>query len=123
MDKTITANFDSIDMATFAAKNVTSRFGNVKSIRVSYHNEERSYDETPYIFSSFFTPAGIPTTPLMNGPFPDLFNGNAFREKRQNADHSVATTKATVRITASDENIGGITSTLLTGGGLNVRVN
>lgn len=123
MDKTITAHFDSIDMATFAAKNVTSHCKNVKSIRVSYHNKERHYDETPEVFSSFFTPAGFPTMPLMNGgPLPDLFNGNALREKRQHADHMVATTKATVRVTASEENIGAITSTLRNGGGLDVRV-
>ena len=46
MDKTITANFNSVDEATFAVKNVTSHFGGIRKVKVTY--DKKSGHETDW---------------------------------------------------------------------------
>lgn len=130
MDKTVTANFESIDLATFAAKNVTNHFGTVKRVKVTY--EKQSAGEQggilgmenfllPYgPYNSMGTLGGMGIDGTTNGMAPAIV---AMAEKRRReGDDSMNRRKAKVSITAPEDIIRQIESTLYTGGGLGIQV-
>lgn len=126
MDKTVTADFESIDMATFAAKNVTDHFDGVKKVKVSY---QKSKGNNGGLLSSFalpYGPLGGTGTPLgtemnvgmNNGLLPVAASLALYRDDGSTGlDHK----RAKVSITAPEALIQPIESTLHTGGGLNIK--
>lgn len=122
MNQTITARFDSVDLATAAAAHVRAHFHTIKSIRMACKNA-RHYMETPHIFSDLFTPVGYGPAPLLNnGTIPELFNGNVFREKRQLAAHADEVQDVRLSLTLSSREANAVAASLRTQGGIEVRV-
>lgn len=122
MQKTITAQFDSVDAATFAVRRVTDHFGDIQSVRISYKNIGDGHEEEPYLFSDAFTPLSYAVQPIVNGIMSPFFNQNVIREREQQEAHRTAVQKVTVRIHAAGSNANAIGSTLRFGGGNRVKV-
>lgn len=122
MNQTITARFDSVDLATAAAAQIRAHFHSVKSIRMACKNARHAV-ETPNVFSDLFTPVGYGPAPLLNnGPIPELFNGNVFREKRQSAAHADEVQDVRLSLTVSSREADAIAASLRTQGGMEVRI-
>lgn len=127
MDKTVTANFASVDLATFAAKNVTDHFGSVKKIKLTY-DRPHGDSEKNWFTSGYFLPygpygmsgqpAGIGSDPTTNGVIPAA----VMLANNRHSDQAVDNRKAKLSITAPENVVRQIESTLHTGGGLGIRI-
>ena len=128
MDKTVTANFETIDRATFAAKNVTDHFEGIKKVKVSYQKKERHNHDG--IFSSYLIPFGAyggASTPMgmsMNAGLNSGFLPVAvvLDDQQEDGYNELDHQQAKVSITAPENLIQQIESTLYSGGGLEVRI-
>lgn len=119
MNKTITAEFDSIDIATIAARNVTQRVKGISEVKISYKN---SYGEgaKEQLFSDFFIPQNFMSGVIVNESVNYPVNYNAVNEKRQRND-DITTKYVIVEIKTSNENARNIKSNLRAYGGLNIK--
>lgn len=117
--KTVIAHFDSIDMATIAAKNVTSRISGIDGVKVAYKTIEHSSEND--VFSDFFLPFDSTNgvNPNAGLSFPVNFSAVRMREDEQ---RDINTCGVRVEIKTSNENVQNIKSNLRCYGGLSVKV-
>lgn len=116
MNKTIIAHFDSIDMATMAARNVMSRVKGITDVKVAYKNPERDRDDR--VFSDFFTPPSFMSGVLFDDTSSLPVNYNAILEK----DHDASRMDSIrVEIKTNNENVQNIKSNLRTYGGHSIK--
>lgn len=119
--KRITANFDSIDKATFALKNVRTRAKQVKNASVKYRTRHGEYEESPDVFSDFFVPMTTSSGIYQNEPFLQTFNLAAISEKNERQDLVTAHKTASVSIETGDDDEKKVVSILRYGGGYDVK--
>ena len=124
MDKTITAKFDSVDAATFAARRVTSHFQGVKSVRVSYKGIHREDDMDGGGWLGLFAPlplnGGTYTNSIANSIVPvEPIAASILAEDA--VQHEPQPNHVTVRVTASEQDANAIGATLRFGGGIEVK--
>ena len=122
MDKTVTASFGSVDMATCAAKAVRSHFDDVKGIKVSYQHI-KNLDEGGIDFFAAVPPAvPMATVPISGEVFPEMAEAPAFSGREPDAEYNRTHRKVRVKITADEKSTGKIASALRTCGGWDVQV-
>lgn len=116
MNKIIIARFDSVDMATIAARNVMDRIKGITDVKVAYKNEDR--EEEDELFSDLFTPPRLVNGVMIDGtPFIPI-NNYAVRDKEHESD---TPEYVRVEIKTNNENVLNIKSTLRAYGGYDIR--
>ncbi len=120
MNKTVIAHFDSIDMATIAAKNVTSRIKGIKDVKVAYKSADSATKNK--LFSNFFLPPSFTNGIILNNTMPYHVDLNAIREKKQDQENEQFANGARVEITTANETVSNIESCLRCFGGLDIKV-
>ena len=127
MDKTITARFDSVDMATFAAKTARSHFPEIKGIRINSQRmdgkQEEGWNGKPEVFADFFVPAtvqqGQPGA-TSAAAFPIM--GPAIFVEQNGNDYELDVKKVKAHITC-DEKVGdALAAAIRTCGGWDVQI-
>lgn len=144
MEKTITASFDSVDGASFAARRITSHFRQVKSVQVKYRKLDGGEGLSFTDRFAALSPGIIVTGQSVNGMYPGYAGsgiagtGNptvptAFYAERgefyeagrnggsEEGEPPEVRERATVRIIADEQDAGRIAATLLSSGGWDVR--
>lgn len=115
MERKITADFSSIDLADYALNDVSGRFSDVRYAKLSYKKQKHSDD--------FAVLPAFPPTEMQNGvsqsgsaPFAYPLIGAFGAEEPTNSREY-----ASIEIHATDENLKNICDTLHHDGGVNVR--
>lgn len=116
--KKIIANFDTIDLATFAVNKIKSRDLGITSVKVSYQFHD-STDEK--VFSNFFIPSNLQNGVILNQALPYPVNYNALNEKEQDFN-DYNPTHVKVELLTTRTNTRSITTTLRTYGAHNVKI-
>ncbi|WMJ22272.1 hypothetical protein RBG61_09760 [Paludicola sp. MB14-C6] len=116
MNKTIIAQFDSIDMATIAARNVMNRIKGIMDVKIAYKSSESFHEDE--VFSDFFTPPTLVNGVLFDNSSILPINYNAIGEKEH---ESHAPRGIRVEIKTSNENVQNIKSNLRTYGGHSIK--
>lgn len=131
-DLTIYANFETIDLAELAARQIKNNFPTIHSIAIRYRNNppeehhEARNDNTPVQDSTFLAAAamgnGVGTgTPVAPVFFP--FGVEPFQDgsRYQREDSPLASTESRMVIKANAEQVKAIEAQLLNLGGLSIR--
>lgn len=119
--KRITANFDTIDKATFALKNIKMRSKGMKSATVKYKTNHSEYEEAPAVCSDFFVPMSSSSGIYQSEPFLQTFNLAAISEKKARQELVTEHKTASVSLEVSDAEAKKIASILRYGGGYEVK--
>lgn len=127
MDKTITARFDSVDMATFAARTARSHFPEIKSIRINSRRMDGKPDDgwngQPEVTAEFLVPAtvqqGQPGAPF-SAAFPIM--GPAILTDETKSDYELDSKRVNAYITCDEKVSGALAAAIRTCGGWDVRI-
>lgn len=131
--KTITASFDTVDLAELAAKNIKTHFNQVKAITIKYKNYPES-GERHQIHSENLKPSASMTALsaanyniLSNGPLPGYLPGGVdnfaqTRYSQSDVPEIETTTESHLIIKASEDEIHKIESHLRGMGGQQILI-
>lgn len=125
MKKTITANFETVDMATLAVQRATSRCGSITRADIRYDSPhfDNNIDQVPALFDDFFPPYGSPAMPILNnGAFPETLMIAPLMDREQHGIQAMDRCKASVRITLEEKDLHGVSATLRQHGGYGLKV-
>lgn len=119
--KRITADFDTIDKATFALRNLKTRAKGIKSATVKYRSRNGEYEEAPEVFSDFFVPASVSSGVYQSEPFLQTFNLAAISEKNERQELVTEHKTASVTLEVTDGDLKKAESILRYGGGFSIK--
>lgn len=118
MSKTITAQFDSVDMATVAANHIRQRVKGVTGIKIAYQPPENHHENS--VFSDFFLPVGLQSGVNLQESISFPVNYTAVLNRQQEYSHT-ETNHVRLEIQTNNVDTRNIKSNLRTYGGLNLK--